>query len=356
MLGMMPKVAPLLSEPTNRHHFAIMTSGFTAVTNSFIIDALKDTLRLIRLDKIQMVHYPDFYEKGYKLKWDKDVYHYLNHISSGETAECRRALCHRMVRAMIEIFGINNTVKLTETLDKVIRELSSFYDGQKNPPEIQRLKGMVREFEEELVWAHFGVQVKDVHHLRLGFYTGDIFTEQPEQSRDVEPILGLLRSMEPTIVSLALDPEGSGPDTHYKVMQAIAQALRTLKTEKDISHMKIWGYRNVWYRFHPSEVNMFIPVSLNALALLDSAFTNCYLSQVKAEFPSHQLDGKFSELSAKIWVEQLKEVQLVLGADYFYENPSSLLRSTHGIIYLKEMMVDEFLHYARKLETLTEGF
>ena len=52
---------------------------------------------------------------------------------------------------------------------------------------------MVREFEEELVWANFGVRVQDVHHLRLGFYTGDIFTEQPENIRDVTPVLDELR-------------------------------------------------------------------------------------------------------------------------------------------------------------------
>jgi glucosamine-6-phosphate deaminase len=85
---------------------------------------------------------------------------------------------------------------------------------------------MLREFEEELVWAHFGVQVKNVHHLRLGFYTGDMFTEQPEQSRDVAPILDMLKEIHPTVISLAFDPEGSGPDTHYKVLQAIAAALR----------------------------------------------------------------------------------------------------------------------------------
>ena len=48
---------------------------------------------------------------------------------------------------------------------------------------------MIREFEEELVWANYGVRVRDVHHLRLGFYKGDMFTEQPEKTRDVKPIL-----------------------------------------------------------------------------------------------------------------------------------------------------------------------
>ena len=81
---------------------------------------------------------------------------------------------------------------------------------------------MIREFEEELVWARYGTQVKDVKHKRLGFYKGDIFTEQPEKNRDVMPILELFKRVNPTVISLAFDPEGSGPDTHYKVLQATA--------------------------------------------------------------------------------------------------------------------------------------
>ena len=34
---------------------------------------------------------------------------------------------------------------------------------------------------------------KNIEHLRLGFYTGDIFTQQPDRHRDVEPILECLR-------------------------------------------------------------------------------------------------------------------------------------------------------------------
>jgi glucosamine-6-phosphate deaminase len=65
---------------------------------------------------------------------------------------------------------------------------------------------MVREYEEELVWANYGVRVQDIHHLRLGFYTGEIFTESPEQSRDVVPILDQLKEINPTVISLAFDP------------------------------------------------------------------------------------------------------------------------------------------------------
>ena len=72
----------------------------------------------------------------------------------------------------------------------------------------------------------------------LYFYKGDIFSDMPELERDVEPILNLLREVRPTVITLALDPEGSGPDTHYKVLQAIAESLRIFKKESDISKIK----------------------------------------------------------------------------------------------------------------------
>ncbi len=355
MLGILPYVAHQLRQPTNTFDFSIMTSGFTAVTNKFIINALKDLLEFLYRDEIQMIHYPDFYKKGYNLKRDKDVHHYLQKVAAGEPKERRRGLSHRLVRAIVEIYNIKNTNELKERIKEDIKILENSYDGEKNPPDIQKLKGMLREFEEELVWAHFGVRVKNVHHLRLGFYTGDIFTEQPEKSRDVIPILNQLREIKPTIISLALDPEGSGPDTHYKVLQAIAEAVRLWGKEEDLSGLRILGYRNVWYRFHPAEADVIVPVSLNSLAILDEAFTDCYLSQVDAPFPSYMLDGKFSTLSQQIWIEQMKQVQLLLGKDFFYENSSPRIRAAHGLIFFKMMDTETFLKQARELEKSMEG-
>ena len=96
-----------------------------------------------------------------------------------------------------------------------------------------------REFEEDLVWSHYGVMTKDISHLRLGFYKGDVFTDEPEKQRDVLPVLEKLRDIKPTIITLALDPEGSGPDTHYKVLQAIAEAIKLWGKETDIRNLKI---------------------------------------------------------------------------------------------------------------------
>jgi len=355
MLGIFPCIIPQLREASNRFHFTVCTSGFTAVTNEMLMNYMEETLNHVEQDKINMIEYPDFFEKGYMYKFDKDVSHYLDKIAANDEAGKLRGFCHRIVRVMVDVYKLKSREELEEQLRKNIELLRSSYGGQKNPPDIQKLKGMLREFEEELVWAHYGVRVGDIQHLRLGFYTGDIFTPQPTAKRDVEPILGMLRQVKPSVVSMAYDPEGSGPDTHYKVLKALAQALRVWKEEEDLSDLRIIGYRNVWFKFAPSEANVFTPVSLNSMAVLQKSFKDCYISQVNASFPSYELDGPFSDLAQQIWVEQFKWVQLILGKDFFYENDSPKIRATHGMIFHKEMMLDEFLMHASELEKSVEG-
>ncbi|HBE41687.1 MAG TPA: glucosamine-6-phosphate isomerase [Bacteroidales bacterium] len=355
MLGIFPCIVPQLRVHSNKFHFAVLTSGFTAVTNKMLMNLLQETVNHIEQGKIQMLRYSDFFEKGYRYKFDKDVSHYLDKVADRDEKGKLRGICHRITRVMVDIYGLKSKEELIAQLNKNINVLNDSYSGQKNPRDIQKLKGMLREFEEELVWAHYGVKVKNIEHFRLGFYTGDIFTSQPQKIRDVMPILKMLRRIHPTVISLAFDPEGSGPDTHYKVLQAIAQALMQWKEETDLSGLRIIGYRNVWFRFHPAEANVFTPVSLNSMAVLDWSFKNCYISQVDASFPSPELDGPFSDLSRQIWVEQYKQVQLILGKDFFYENDSPKIRATHGMIFYKEMSVDKFLVLARKLEKSIEG-
>jgi glucosamine-6-phosphate deaminase len=355
MLGIMPYTNRQLRDASNQFHFSVLTSGFTAVINQYVIDLLKESLRLITEGQIQMIKFPDFFDEGYQYKWDKDIYHYLDSVAANDKAEQRRGVCHRVIRSVVQIWEVKNEDQLISIIIEILDNLGNSYDGSKNPPKIQKLKGMIREMEEELVWAHFGVPVKNVHHLRLGFYQGDTFTEQPDDKRDVLPILEEFRKYKPTVISLAMDPEGSGPDTHYKVLKAIAAAVKEWKEEEDLSKLRVIGYRNVWFRYHPADAEVIVPVSLNALAILDTSFSQCYLSQVNASFPSYQLDGKFSELTQRVWVEQLKQIQFLLGKNFFYQHEKPLVRATHGLIYIKEMNVEQFLKQAEELEKSMEG-
>lgn len=355
MLGIMPLTNRQSRDASNELHFSVLTSGYTAVTNSFLFDLLMDTKELLHKGKIEMINYPDFFESGYKYKWDKDIYHYLDNIAAQNPEEKRRGVCHRLIRALVLIWDLKDANQLNEAIDEVIEILKQSYDGSKNPPRVQQLKGMIREMEEELVWAHYGIMVKNVHHLRLGFYQNNVMGGKPDMENDVLPILEDFRKYKPTVISLAMDPQGSGPDTHYKVLQAIARAVEEWDKEADLSNLRIVGYRNVWFKYNPWDVEVIVPVSLNSLATLNKSFSECYVTQVNASFPSYQYDGMFSELTQRNWFEQHKQIQFLLGKNFFYENSSPLLRATHGMVYLRELNVEQFLEEASKLGKSMEG-
>ena len=355
MLGIMPSTNRQSRDASNELHFSVLTSGFTAVTNRFLLDLVLDVKDLVNNSKIEMINYPDFFKDGYKYKWDKDIYHYLDNIAAQNTDEKRRGVCHRAVRAMVLIWKIKSKDALRDVIYEIIAELNNSYDGGKNPSKIQKLKGMIREFEEELVWAHYGIMVKNVHHLRLSFYQSTSTTGQPDYEGDVLPILEDFRKYKPTVISLAMDPQGSGPDTHYKVLQAIARAVEAWSKEEDLSKLRIVGYRNVWFKYNPWDVEVIVPVSLNSLATLEKSFSECYVTQVNASFPSYQLDGKFSELTQRVWYDQHKQIELLLGKDFFYQNESPLLRATHGMVFHRDLNVEQFLEEAFKLEKSVVG-
>ena len=355
MLGYLPHFSHLIRDPDNYHTFANLTSGFTSVTNQFLINILNTTINFLLEGKIQMIEYPDFFQSGYLKKKDKDIYHYLDRVASRDKRGQSRGVSHRIVRIIIEVYGVKSKIELKNKIKEIIKYLNECYSGEKNKEDIQEVKGMIREFEEELVWSHYGVRARDVRHLRLGFYKGDIFSDMPELERDVEPILNLLREVKPSIITLALDPEGSGPDTHYKVLQAIAESLRIFKKESDTSKIKIWGYRNVWYRFSPEEADIMIPVSLNSMATLRDTFMTCYNSQKGASFPSYLLDGPFCDLVQKTWVEQHSIMELVLGRDFWYQHQHPRIRATHGLVFLKELSVDQLINQAQELSLSIDG-
>ena len=344
MLGIMPFINRQLRSASNQVHFAIMTSGYHSVPDSFLLKALEDTLNYLHQGRIQMVLYPDFFDQGFRYKYEKDIHHYLDNVARGNADEMRRGFCHRILRDAVGLWQLKSVEEVEACFHTEIENLQK---GLPNSPEIQQLKGQVREFEEELVWAFAGTSLNHIHHLRLGFYAhGDDF---PNLERDVMPILNQLRELKPTVMTVAMDSAGEGPNTHYKVMQSIAEAVRLWNEEADLSNLRIFGYRNVWSTYHPAEANVYVPVSLNSMAVFEKAFNDCYLTQVKAEFPNPDFDGPFSALAESIWVKQLKDVQFLLGKDFFYEHSHPLIRATHGLVFLKEMSAGEFVKEAKAL-------
>jgi glucosamine-6-phosphate deaminase len=355
MLGYLPYIVRHVRDARNTHYFACLTSGFTAVTNQFMLVRLAWAGEFLDSDEFANLLAEGYFTPANEIDRNRDVWQYLDGVASDNVDLRHEGIARRTIRDLITLYGVSDRASLQQRISELREYFETQYPGRKDPADVQQLKGMTREYEAECIWGYFGWNCSNVIHLRLGFYTGDIFTEEPTLERDVEPILQVLDAVEPDVVSVAFDPEGSGPDTHYKVLQATNAAIERYVERQGRTDLKIWGYRNVWYRFHPSEANVYVPVSLNMFAVMHNAFMNTFLSQKDASFPSYEHDGPFSELAQKIQVEQYQTLKICLGREWFHENPSALIRATRGLVFLREMDLDEFYQSSRKLKQLLEN-
>ncbi|MBP1668415.1 MAG: glucosamine/galactosamine-6-phosphate isomerase [Bacteroidetes bacterium] len=339
-LAYFPLLHHLVRSATIENHFCYCTSGFTAVTNQYVLDCLEYLMKLLSSGDLEKSK--SFSSLAEADKGQDDITGYLNGIALQDMEMQHFHRAARLTRLFFQDLKSDDPKNLYTFLSDLVTLLKTIEPGRKEPELVQTIKGWLREFEAELVWAHFGIDMDHVSHLRLHFYSGDIFPEYPDFDQDVMPIVRLLERIKPTVVTLALDPEGSGPDTHYKTLIAIAEAIdKYMDTHAD-KKIRIWGYRNVWSRWQLHEVNTIIPVSLNSFAVLHNMFTSCFQSQKSASFPSYELDGTFSELAQKIWVEQHNQLVNLLGKEYFYDSTSPMLRRAYGAIFLKDMSYDEF--------------
>ena len=357
LLGYMPFVVRTIRDHSNTHHFVTLTSGFTSVTNSYMESLCRAMAEALATDRFG---FEQLLEDGYfsaenEQYEDYDMLRYLDGIASGDEDLKLEGTLRRMLRNLIQVFDELEPRDIRDRVDELINYFDTQYPGKKDLPHIQMLKGMVREWESACLWGYFGWDSRSVEDLRLGFYKGDVFTEEPEVSRDVVPVLDLLRKVQPDYVTVAFDPEASGPDTHYKVLQAVSEALRLYEKESGRSDIKVLGYRNVWYRFHPSESNTFVPVSLNMLTLQHYSFMNTYISQRDASFPSYEHKGPFSELSQKVQVQQYEMLSTALGRDFFYEHESALVRATRGFVFVRIMELEEFYTFSREIRRRAEN-
>jgi len=355
MLGYLPFINHLVRTPFNKHHFVYLTSGFTAVTNMYMLELLTTLRVFMESDFFQSRFMSNYFDPNYHEGRNRDVNLYLDGIAEHSKTLKNEATSRRLLRNLIEIYEEDNVTYLRDRVDELINYFKTQYPGKKDITHVQKLKGMLREWEVEILWGYFGFNVEDVSHLRLGFYQGDIFTEDPKMERDVIPIYQLIKKNKPTVITVALDPEGSGPDTHYKVLQAITEALRLYEKDADISKIKIWGYRNVWYRFHPAEANLYVPVSLNSFSILDNAFKYSFGSQRNASFPSYEFDGPFSRLAQIVQTQQYRTIRNCLGKKYFLNHKVPRVRAAKGMVFLKELTVKEFYKHSMSLKKLTEN-
>lgn len=351
-LAYFPYIHHLVRSKNIKNYFAYCTSGYTSVTTDYLQSVYEHILEHInpQLAYLKEHNIASLFTTSY----EDDITLYLRGVATQDTSKQNFAIARRLARKWVACRNLKSDCELSSFVAGQLETIRSLEAGRREPEDFHLAKGWLREIEAELVWAHFGIGTDHVNHLRLPFYSDDIFPHYPDFEHDVKPVYELLEKVRPTIVSLALDPEGSGPDTHFKTLIALSEAIDKYHAGHPDVSLRIWGYRNVWSRYNINDVNTIIPVSLNSFAVLKNMFDTCYLSQRSADFPSYEYDGPFSELAQKVWVDQHSDLCKIVGEDYFYGSDKLMLRRTYGAIYLKDMSYDEFREYMIPVKKLLE--
>lgn len=333
----------------NRNYIVYITSGFNSVSDTYVKDVLE---RLNWIDK-------DTLEKNIKpsivckieivLKRFKEAY---KKCLNDEIQNIETIL---VLRRLKQTWNCKTFEDLQTQIECLLKNyFPKKYLGQTDDEDVKLFKGSIRESECDKMWALQDVPQQNIFHARSKFYTGDFFNPMPTISEDAKPMLSLYEQVNPDIITVAFDPEGTGPDTHYKVLQIVAQGLRLAKEKRINICPKIWGYRNVWHRFCFTTANIAIPISVASMNEMHRTFLASFSCQKNAEFPSPEYDGPFSILSQKYHRKQLLELKTMLGEEFFTKHFHPDIKNADGIILLKEMKTFNFLKSCEDLQSKIE--
>lgn len=312
------------------NYFCTITSGFSSVTNSYLKEHLKEIKSHLKTiyKEIQEDYSSIFflYKKAFKTK---------------STEKLRQIENCLIAKKISDIFKTSSSSELSEKLDFLTDYLNKSSPGDTDPVEIQSLKGAIRETEEERAWYVSGTPLNNLFHLRSNFYTANYSDSIPEKI-DINPIVRLIEKIKPDIISLALDPEGAGPVTHFKSLQMISSAILSLNNPK----LSIWGYRNICHKFSFSEATLFFLVSQDEIDTFNNIFTSCYSTQKLPSFPSPYFDGQFSNYATQIQKEQLKKLKILLGENFFKRHHDKSIKNAAGLILMKKLTLSDLSKYA----------
>lgn len=135
-------------------------------------------------------------------------------------------------------------------------------EGDAQPEQILRLKGLIRRGEARLACEHNGIDSKHIHFLDLPFYESGRIEKLPMTERDVIPIQELLREIQPHQIYVAADladPHG----THRKCTDAVLAAIDEEKNAgaEWLKDCRVWMYRGAWAEFEVADIEMCVPMS-----------------------------------------------------------------------------------------------
>jgi glucosamine-6-phosphate deaminase len=156
-------------------------------------------------------------------------------------------------------FGIKS-----EEAENIYQKAVAFLTNKKNSeidiPEVRYIKGLIRKGEARATSHFVGLTDDKIHFMELPFYETGTIEKKPIGKEDIQLTMDLIEKIKPHQIYAAgdlADPHG----THKVCLDAIFEAVKTLKPKSFMDDCWLWLYRGAWQEWGIDEVEMAVPMS-----------------------------------------------------------------------------------------------
>ena len=146
---------------------------------------------------------------------------------------------------------------------KIKTAIASKQPGSVDPPELQKIKALIRRTEAKAGAMAAGITDESrMHFLDLPFYETGRVRKNPPGEADYQITMDLLDQVQPHQIYAAgdlSDPHG----THRLCLHVVMESLRRLKAMNRpwLKDCVIWLYRGAWQEWGVDEIEMAVPLS-----------------------------------------------------------------------------------------------
>ena len=126
--------------------------------------------------------------------------------------------------------------------------------------DMRYFKGSIMLSEAMMACRQMGVPLKNLHDLRMPFYTQDPHGQGKLTDADVTVIQDLITQVKPHQIFFdndLVDPHG----THGRAHSAVLHAIKKLQDEDFMCDCRAWLYRGQWGQWDVDQVEMAVPMS-----------------------------------------------------------------------------------------------
>jgi len=316
--------------PHNSNHVAYITSGSNGVFDAFV------ERRLHEIDRYLV-------EQSEKSSYSQSLKQFALACAQQNLEQINLYKKLIFIHIIAEIFDCMDNDELMKQVIVLQTYFKSKKIGDIDIPLVIQFKGRIRESEAETKWMISKGDCKNVTHLRSTFYHANSRRADAAMEYDIQQCILYLEQIQPNIITIALDPSGVGPRTHYRSLQLISTAISRCPQFKDV---QIIGYRNVWSSFELDQSSIIVPVTESEIVAMESIFDYCYETQKNTIFAGTDSDGNFAAQVRYIQEVQWQQVQNKLGSNYTLNNQLDTTLKFVGAIFLQSMTIDALVSIA----------